>query len=91
MQSELSDAQTSGTTTIHHYRFDSVSVRLLVPFGKQTGLSLGFVATGTVTVETYDSAGNLTSTAARPFDTMFAVRRATGARWLNVAELAPPA
>ncbi len=91
MQSELSDAQASGTTTVHHYRFDSVSVRLLVPFGKQTGLSLGFVATGTVTVETYDSAGNLQGTATQPFDTMFAVRRATGARWLNVGELPPPA
>ena len=90
MQVALSDAQSSGTTAIHHYRFETVSVRLLVPFGRQTGLSLGFVATGTVTVDSYDSAGNLTSSTTQPFDTMFAVRRATGARWLNVAELPPP-
>jgi len=90
MQTALTDAQASGTTTVRHYQFDTVNVKLLVPFGKQTGLSLGFVATGTVTVETYDSAGNLTSSTAQPFDTMFAVRRATGARWLNVAELPPP-
>ena len=61
-----------------------------MPFGKQTGLSLGFHGTGTVAVETYDSAGNLTSTTTEPFDTMFAVRRATGGRWLNVGELPPP-
>ena len=90
MQAALSAAQASGTATIHHYRFETVSVRLLVPFGKQTGLSLGFVATGTDTVDNFDSAGHLTSSETQPFDTMFAVRRATGARWLNVAELAPP-
>jgi hypothetical protein len=61
MQTALSDAQASGTTTVRHYQFDTVNVKLLVPFGKQTGLSLGFVSTGTVTVESYDSAGNLTS------------------------------
>jgi Na+-translocating ferredoxin:NAD+ oxidoreductase RnfD subunit len=90
MRTELSTARATGTTTIRHYRFTSVSVRLLVPFGKQTGLSLGFVATGTVTVETYDRAGTLQSSSDEPFDTMFAVRRATGARWMNVGELAPP-
>ena len=64
---------------------------LLVPFGKQTGLSLGFHGTGNVTVETYDSTGTLQSSATQPLDTMFAVRRATGARWLNVAScLRPP-
>ncbi len=90
MQTALSDAQASGTTTVRHYHFDAVDVSLLVPFGKQTGLSLGFHSTGTVTVETYDSSGNLTSTTEEPFDTMFAVRRATGDRWLNVGELPPP-
>jgi hypothetical protein len=90
MQTALADAHASGTTTIKHYSFTNVDVSLLVPFGKQTGLSLGMHSTGTVTVETYDSAGNLTSTTNQPFDTMFAVRRATGGRWLNVAELPPP-
>ena len=90
MQTALAAAQASGTTTVKHYSFKNVDVSLLVPFGKQTGLSLGMHSTGTVTVETYDSAGNLTSTTSQPFDTMFAVRRATGGRWLNVAELPPP-
>ena len=59
-------------------RDDTVDVRLLVPFGVQTGLSLGFHVTGTVTTQTYDSAGNVTSTTTQPVDTMFAVRRALG-------------
>jgi len=67
-------------------------VSLLVPFGKQTGASLGFHATGTVTEETYEQpTRTLLSSTSEPFDTMFAVRRATGARWLNVGELPPPA
>ena len=90
MQTALADAQATGTTTVKHYHFDTVDTSLLVPFGKQTGLSLGFHGTGTVTVETYDSSGNLTSTVTQPFDELFAVRRATGARWLNVGELPPP-
>ncbi|MFN8629767.1 MAG: hypothetical protein U0838_05405 [Chloroflexota bacterium] len=43
-----------GTTTIAHCHFDAVTVRLLVPFGVQTGLSLAFDATGTMTQQTYD-------------------------------------
>ncbi len=90
MQAALSEAQSSGMTTLRHYHFDTVDVSLLVPFGKQTGLSLGFHGTGTVTIETYDSSGSMQSTTTEPFDTMFAVRRATGDRWLNVGELPPP-
>ena len=60
---------------------------LLVPFGKQTGLSLGLAATGTKTEETYDAAGVLVGSQSEPFDLTFAMRRATGARWLNVAVL----
>jgi Na+-translocating ferredoxin:NAD+ oxidoreductase RnfD subunit len=88
-QAELAAIQAGGTTTVKHYDFDDVDVSLLVPFGVQTGLSLGFQGTGTVTVETYDSAGTLMSTTSQPFDTVFAVRRATGDRWLNVGELPP--
>jgi hypothetical protein len=90
MQGLLSDAQASGSTTVKHYTFDTVDVKLLVPFGVQTGASLGFHVTGTVTEQTVDSSGNVTATVTQPVDTMFAVRRATGARWLNVAELPPP-
>lgn len=90
MQDELAAAQASGTTTVRHYHFDALDVSLLVPFGKQTGLSLGMHGTGTLTEDVYDAADNLQSTTMQPFDTMFAVRRATGARWLNVGELPPP-
>jgi Na+-translocating ferredoxin:NAD+ oxidoreductase RnfD subunit len=89
MQTRLGDAIASGTTVIDHYRFDALDVRLLVPFGKQTGLSLGFDARGTMTEETYDATGHLQAREVTPFARMFAVRRATGARWLNVAVLPP--
>jgi Na+-translocating ferredoxin:NAD+ oxidoreductase RnfD subunit len=89
MQATLSALQPGGATTVTHYAFETVDVQLLVPFGVQTGLSLGFHATGTVTQQTYDGAGNLVSTTTQPFDRVFAVRRATGARWLDVGDLPP--
>jgi Na+-translocating ferredoxin:NAD+ oxidoreductase RnfD subunit len=87
MQGRLREAQVSGRTVIAHYRFDSVRVTLIVPFGVQTGVSLGFESRGTVTEETYDAAGALQSSDASPFALTFAVRRATGGRWLNVGVL----
>jgi hypothetical protein len=39
--------------------------------------------------ETYDSAGKLVSRTEQPFTRTFAVRRALGDRWLNVAVLQP--
>jgi Na+-translocating ferredoxin:NAD+ oxidoreductase RnfD subunit len=90
METELEGLASSNATVVHHYDFDTVDVRLLVPFGVQTGLSLGFHSTGTVTTDVYDLSGNLVSASTEPFDTMFAVRRATGDRWLNVAQLPPP-
>ena len=62
-------------------------VVLIVPFGVQNGLSLGFESRGTVTEETYDAAGALLDRKATPFAMTFVVRRATGERWLNVAVL----
>ena len=62
LQGRLAAATASGSTTTRHYAFDDVSMSLLKPFGKQTGLSIGIHATGTVTEETYDAAGNLQST-----------------------------
>ena len=91
MQGRLQDAIASGRTVIAHYRFDAVHVVLIVPFGVQTGVSLGFESRGTVTEETYDAAGALQSRQTSPFALTFAVRRATGARWLNVAVLPPGA
>jgi len=89
MQARLQAVQAGGPTVVDHYRFDSVKLRLIVPFGVQTGISLGFDSTGTVTEETYDANGSLQSTRTIPFDQTFAVRRATGNRWLNVAVLPP--
>jgi hypothetical protein len=74
---------------VTHYRFDGLDVSLLIPFGVQTGLSLGMNARGTMVEETYDR-GVLKSSRAAPFALTFAVRRATGARWLNVAVLPYP-
>jgi hypothetical protein len=91
MQGRLQDAIASGSTVIAHYRFDAVNVKLIVPFGVQSGISLGFQSRGTVTQETYDASGVLRVKQSAPFDVTFAMRRATGSRWLNVAVLPPDA
>jgi hypothetical protein len=91
MQGRLGGAMTTGHAVIAHYRFDAVNVRLIVPFGVQTGVSLGFESRGTVTQETYDASGTLQDRRASPFALTFALRRATGGRWLNVAVLPPTA
>lgn len=77
------------TTQIEHYQPDSVEVTLLRPFGRQDGLSLGLKTRGVLTSETYDTSGSLQSRSTSPFFLTFVVRRATGARWLNVAVLPP--
>jgi hypothetical protein len=87
MQARLAEADASGRTVIAHYRFDTVRVVLIVPFGVQSGASLGYQSQGTVIEETYDDAGALQSSETSPFSQTFAVRRATGGRWLNVAVL----
>ena len=89
MQARLQSDSAAGTCVVDVYRFDSVNVTLIVPFGVQTGLSLGFDAHGTVSHETHDSAGKVVSTQSSQFASTFAIRRATGARWLNVAVLPP--
>ena len=86
MQARLAEAVTSGTTVVEHYRFDSLSVRLLIPFGVQDGFSLGLDGSGTMLRETYVD-GAVRSTEEVPFSNTFAVRRATGDRWLTVAVL----
>jgi Na+-translocating ferredoxin:NAD+ oxidoreductase RnfD subunit len=84
MQQRLAEAEASGTTTVRQYAIDSVDARLLIPFGAQTGLSLGLDARGTVTEEVYDAAGDLVSSTTSPLAQTFAMRRVTGDRWLNV-------
>jgi Na+-translocating ferredoxin:NAD+ oxidoreductase RnfD subunit len=87
LQDRLADAEASGRTVIEHYRFDAVRLVLIVPFGEQTGISLGFVSRGTVVRETYDADGALLDQETSSFDLTFAVRRATGSRWLTVGVL----
>jgi hypothetical protein len=84
MQARVAGVAANGRAVIRHYRFDNLAMTLVVPFGVQTGLSLGVTGNGTVTEETYDRAGNLLDTRTVPFDRTFALRRATGDRWLNV-------
>ncbi len=89
MQLQVRNAIATGTTTISRYEIDTVAISLVVPFGVQTGLSMGLNSVGTVTEETYDAAGVLQSQASSPFELTFVMRRATGERWLNVAVLPP--
>jgi hypothetical protein len=89
MQDRLHKAVASGSTTIALYKFDTVTMSLLAPFGRQSGLSIGLDSRGTVTQETYDASGALPSRTTAPFAQKFVIRRATGARWLNVAVLPP--
>ena len=87
MQDRLQRAVASGTKTIDRYTINAVTMSLLVPFGRQDGLSIGLHSRGTVTSETYDAKGALLSRQTSSFSLTFAVRRATGGRWLNVAVL----
>jgi Na+-translocating ferredoxin:NAD+ oxidoreductase RnfD subunit len=87
MRARLDKGATSGTILVDSYRIDDVHVTLVVPFGRQDGLSLGMQSHGQVTTETFDAGGNLQARASAPFAKTFVMRRATGARWLNVAVL----
>jgi hypothetical protein len=87
MEARLSEATASGRIPVVHYQFDRIDASLLVPFGRQTGLSIGLRSTGTMTEETHDADGKLVESHTSPFDLIFAVRQVTGARWLNVAAL----
>jgi hypothetical protein len=87
MQGRLQEAEMSGRTVVSHYLFDSVHVVVIAPFGVQTGGSIGFESRGTVTKDTYDAAGALLDRTTAPFARTFALRRATGDRWMNVADL----
>ncbi len=86
MTARLRGDVANGTTVVERYEIDDVNVTLVVPFGRQEGLSLGLQSHGTMTTETY-SDGQLQGRASSPFAKTFVMRRATGARWLNVAVL----
>ena len=87
MQDRVQRDIAAHTCIVDVYKFDSVQVTLIVPFGVQSGLSLGFDVKGTITKVTYDTDGHQVSQSTEPFANTFAIRRATGARWLNVAVL----
>lgn len=89
MRARIAAAEAGGPTTIQRHRIDAVTIRLLEPFGAQTGLSLGLDARGTVVEETYNGRGDLVERREAPFATTFAVRQVTGARWLNVGVVSP--
>ena len=57
MQARLLEAEDTGTTIIQRYEIDDVHVTLLVPFGRQDGLSLGLESRGTMITEVHDAAG----------------------------------
>jgi hypothetical protein len=87
MQARVAAAEAGEQVVLTHYLFDEIDVSLLVPFGQQTGLSLGLASTGTKVEETYDAAGQVTGRVESPFEATFAMRRATGDRWLTVGML----
>lgn len=87
MRGRLVVAQETDLTTILRYEIDDVHVTLLVPFGRQDGLSLGLESRGTMITEVHDASGKVQSSESSPFATTFVLRRATGDRWLNVDEL----
>ena len=92
MQQQLQALAAGGPTTVVHYRFETMHATLLIPFGRQDGFSIGLRATGSKIEQTVDATGAAVGDATvTPFQQTFAVRRATGDRWLTVAVLpAPP-
>ena len=88
MQARLQAASAGGTIVIDESHCDAVTVSLLVPFGRQAGLSLGFNAKGTLTEQTYNAGGVLQGQQTLPFAQTFVMSRPLGPRWLNVALLA---
>ena len=61
LRQRVTDAAAGGTTTVEQYAIDDVHVTLVVPFGEQSGLSLGLESRVTVTTETYYDDENLIS------------------------------
>jgi hypothetical protein len=87
MQRQLAALVLDAPTTLVHYRFEAIHATLLVPFGKQDGFSVGLQSKGTQVIEKVDAGGRIVERSSSPFELTFAVRRATGDRWLNVGVL----
>ena len=86
LRRRLDDAA-DGTRVAERYSIEDVRITLVVPFGRQTGLSLGLESRGTVTTETYRGDGDLVSRSSSPLAKSFVLGRPTGGRWLTVAVL----
>ena len=87
LRGQLAAAQQSGVTEVRSYQIKSAHLTLLVPFGRQDGLSLGVQTRGTVTIRVVHRDGSPDTVTTESFAIEFAMRRATGDRWLNVAAL----
>ena len=87
LRARIEDAAAGGTRTAEQYAIDDVRITLVVPFGRQTGLSLGLESRGTVTTVTYDELGRPGERSSAPFAASFVMGRPTGGRWLTVAVL----
>jgi hypothetical protein len=87
MEARVREAVAAGSVAVDHFQIDTIDVVLLVPFGRQDGLSLGLESRGTLTTTTFQASGDVRTTTSESFATTFVMRRATGARWLNVATL----
>ena len=87
MQARVKAAAAGDTYGLDHYQFTSIHATLLIPFGRQDGFSIGLQAKGVMVEETHAGSGAVQGQHISPFDLTFAVRRATGDRWLTVAVL----
>jgi len=83
LQQRVDDVIETGRAVVPHYTFDELHVVLIHSAG-QSGLSLGFEATGTVEEVAYGVDGSERSRATSPFARTFVLSRPTGARWLLV-------
>jgi hypothetical protein len=84
LQQRVDDVLETGRTVVPHYTFEELHVFLVHSAG-QSGLSLGFEATGTVEEVTYRVDGSERSRTTSTFARTFVLSRPTGARWLLVA------
>jgi hypothetical protein len=83
LRRRVDDARRGGTAVVPRYAFDRLHVILVQPEG-QSGLSLGFQATGTVREVTFAADGTERGRTTRPFARTFVLSRPTGTRWLLV-------
>jgi hypothetical protein len=83
LQRRVDDVIETGRAVVPHYTFDELHVVLIHSAG-QSGLSLGFEATGTVEAVAYGVDGSERSRTTSPFARTFVLSRPTGARWLLV-------